>query len=90
MAQGGGPLIVAGREHAAYCFEVLSCNFSGESPAAPQFTDHHWCGPRCLLAPPPVPSHTRAEFVLRMVAHSRVRSSRALDPALCRRAAHCV
>ncbi len=52
MAQGGGPLIVAGREHAAYCFEVLSCYFSGESPASPRFADHHWCGwPRCPSCP---------------------------------------
>ena len=49
MAQGGGPLIVAGREHAAYCFEVLTCYFSGESPASPRFVDHHWC------VPPPFP-----------------------------------
>lgn len=56
MAQGGGPLIVAGREHAAYCFEVLSCYFSGESPASPRFADHHWCelpGPNLL----PVTTH---------------------------------
>ena len=44
MAQGAGPLIVAGREHAAYCFEVLSCYFSGESPGSPRFADHHWYG----------------------------------------------
>ena len=52
MAQGGGQLIVAGREHAAYCFEVLSCYFSGESPASPRFADHHWCSAHS----PPNPS----------------------------------
>ena len=52
MAQGGGPLIVAGREHAAYCFEVLTCYFSGESPATPRFADHHWCDPAG-----PLPAH---------------------------------
>jgi hypothetical protein len=53
MAQGGGQLIVAGREHAAYCFEVLSCYFSGESPASPRFADHHWCSAR--FPPHPFP-----------------------------------
>ena len=54
MAQGGGQLIVAGREHAAYCFEVLSCYFSGESPASPRFADHHWCIARSPPHRPPV------------------------------------
>ena len=74
MAQGGGPLIVAGREHAAYCFEVLSCYFSGESPAAPRFTDHHWCVPPKPAFPGT--SHLpHTDCILPMVAHSRLRSA---------------
>ena len=57
MAQDGGPLIIAGREHAAYCFEVLSCYFTGESPASPRFADHHWCVPQSPSRSQRFPSH---------------------------------
>lgn len=35
-------LIVAGREHVVFCFDVLTSYFSGEALSAPTFAEAHW------------------------------------------------